>query len=235
MTKTKRPEAILFDLGSTLLHDSQSGALSVRVRSLLKSETFAPFVKEGFELPAELADAGETVYREGLGEFNVREWLGKHIDPNGSDPSGTPDALEGFIRSTILSYSPPQDASRVLNDLIRLGIPMAVVSNSIFSTDLLKRDIERLSVPEAVQFVISSAEFGFRKPHPAIFEAAVKKLNTIPSTTWYVGDLWENDVVGSTGAGLVPVWLNAHAAQPENSIPHHRVKNWTEFGELLGV
>ena len=88
---------------------------------------------------------------------------------------------------------------------------MGVVSNSIFSSDLLRQDIERFSVLEAFQFIISSAEFGLRKPHPDIFKAAVKKLDTNPSKTWYVGDLWENDVMGSSRAGLVPVWLNASA------------------------
>jgi FMN phosphatase YigB (HAD superfamily) len=143
--------------------------------------------------------------------------------------------LEAVIRSTILSYSPPEDASRVLRELIRLEIPMGVVSNSIFSSDLLKSDIERLSVPEAFQFVISSAEFGFRKPHPAIFEDGVRKLGSTSAATWYVGDLWENDVMGSGGAGLIPVWLNASASPPDVSVPHLRVKNWTELGELLGV
>lgn len=233
--ETKRPEAILFDLGSTLLHDGLSGGLNARVRLLVKPEAFAPFVKGNFDLPATLADAMEVVYRSGLEEFHVRKWLEAHLDPNLPDPEGTPEALEAVIRSTILSYSPPEDASRVLRELIRLEIPMGVVSNSIFSSDLLKSDIDRLSVPEAFQFVISSAEFGFRKPHPAIFEDGVRKLGSTSAATWYVGDLWENDVMGSGGAGLIPVWLNASASPPDVSVPHLRVKNWTELGELLGV
>lgn len=233
--ETKQPEAILFDLGSTLLHDGLSGGLNMRTRSLLKCETFAPFVSVNFDLPGALADAMEAVYRNGLEEFHVRKWLEAHLDPNVANPDGTPEALEGVIRSTILSYSPPEDTSRVLRDLIRLDIPMGVVSNSIFSSDLLKNDIGEFSVPEAFQFVISSAEFGFRKPHPAIFEHAVRELGSTNSKTWYVGDLWENDVVGSSGAGLVPVWLNASASSPDVSIPHLRVENWTELGKLLRI
>ena len=231
----KQPEAILFDLGSTLLKDSLSGGLNSRVRSLLNSETFAPFVEEGFDLPVALADAMETVYREGLEEFHVRKWLEDHIYPCSSDSSGSPEALEQFIRSTIISYSPPEDASRVLQGLLQMGIPMCVVSNSIFSSDLLRNDLEGLSIIQAFRFVVSSAEFGFRKPHPSIFLDAVNKLNATPSTTWYVGDLWVNDVLGSTEAGLIPVWLNSHADTPDVSVHHLRVKNWTELGKLVGV
>ncbi|MDA1068553.1 MAG: HAD family hydrolase [Verrucomicrobia bacterium] len=228
----KRPEAILFDLGSTLLQDSNSGALNTRVRTLLKSETFAPYVEEGFDLPTALADAMESMYRGNLDEFHVRKWLESHLMLIHQDQA---ESLERAIRSTIISYSPPQDASRVLRALMSLGIPMAVVSNTIFSADLLRSDLEEHSVLEAFRFVVSSAEFGLRKPHPQIFKDAVKQLGSGPSSTWYVGDLWENDVMGSTAAGLVPVWLNAHASIPDVSVAHWRVRNWTEFGELVGV
>ena len=230
-----RPEGILFDLGSTLLQDSLSGGLNTRLRAVLKSDSFAPLVENGFDLPASLASAMETVYNEGLGEFHVRKWLESSLDPRIPNSLGAPADLERMIRSTIIDYSPPDDASRVLRELIQLKIPMGVVSNSIFSGVLLKSDIERLSVLEAFQFVISSAEFGFRKPHPAIFEHGVSELGSTPSATWYVGDLWENDVLGSSGAGLIPVWLNATAAPPDVFVPHIRLKNWTELGKTLGI
>ena len=233
--ETKRPEAILFDLGSTLLLDSLSGGLNTRVRSLLKRDTFATYVEKDFDLPTTLADTMDTIYRDGLEEFHVREWLVSHIKTDSLDSAGSPETLERHIRTTILSYTPPVDSGRVLRELMDLDIPMGVVSNSIFSAELLREDLVALSVIEAFQFVVSSAEFGLRKPHPAIFTDAVDKLNARPETTWYVGDLWENDVLGSTGAGLIPVWLNAHAETPEDAVPHHRARNWTELGELLGV
>jgi len=229
--KNKVPKAILFDLGSTLLSDSMSGGLSMRVRTHLKNDTFKPFVEKGFDLPVELAAAMDGMYRDGLEEFRLRKWLESHLIWKHAGQAGS---MERIIRSTIISYSPPKDASRVLRALMSLDIPMGVVSNSIFSADLLRNDLETLSVPEAFSFVISSAEFGLRKPHPQIFKDAVKQLGAEPSSTWYVGDLWENDVMGSTGAGLIPVWLHAHATAPDVSVSHLRVKNWTELGELVG-
>ena len=230
--KPRQPEAILFDLGSTLLHDSNSGGLNTRVRTLLKPETFVPYVEEGFDVPTALADAMEVMYQGSLDEFHVREWLEKHLMSNHRDQAAS---LESAIRSTIISYSPPEDASRVLRALMSLNVPMAVVSNTIFSEDLLRSDLKEHSVLEAFRFVVSSAEFGLRKPHPQIFKDAVKQLGSESSSTWYVGDLWENDVIGSTGAGLIPVWLNTHASTPDESVEHFRVRNWAEFGELVGV
>lgn len=230
----KRPEAILFDLGGTLLHDRVSGGLSARLRSRLERQAFVPFVGEDLNLPQALADAMDAVYRDGLREFHVKKWLEDHLSA-GSDPEGSPEDLERCIRTEIIDYAPPEDARRVLQEFHDLKLPMGVVSNSIFSSDLLRSDIRELSLVEAFRFVVSSAEFGLRKPHPAIFRDAVEKLGANPAATWYVGDLWENDVVGATSAGLIPVWLNADVtAPPLASIPHLRAGNWAELGKLLG-
>lgn len=233
----KRPEAILFDLGGTLLNDRISGDLGARMRSRLEPQAFVPFVGEDLNLPQALADAMDAVYSDGLGEFHVKKWLENHL-PAGSDPEraeGSPKNLERFIRSEIIDYAPPEDARRVLRELHDLKMPMGVVSNSIFSSDLLRSDIREHSLVEAFRFVVSSADFGLRKPHPAIFRDAVEKLASNPAATWYVGDLWENDVVGSSRAGLLPVWLNANVTQPPSYVPHLRVGNWAELGKLLGL
>ncbi len=233
----ERPEAILFDLGGTLLHDRISGDLGARMRSRLERQAFVPFVGEDLNLPQALADARDAAYQDGLREFHVKKWLEDHL-PAGSDPEGaerSPKNLERFIRSEIIDYAPPENARRVLRELHDLELPMGVVSNSIFSSDLLLSDIRELSLVEAFRFVVSSAEFGLRKPHPAIFRDAVEKLGSNPAATWYVGDLWENDVAGASRAGLIPVWLNADVtAPPPASIPHLRAGNWAELGKLLG-
>ena len=229
----KRPEAILFDLGGTLLHDRVSGGLGDRMRSRLERQAFVPFVGEDLNLPQALADAMDAVYRDGLREFHVKKWLEDHLSA-GSDPERSPEDLERFIRSEIIDYAPPKDSRRVLRELHALKMPMGVVSNSIFSSYLLRSDLRELSLAEVFRFVVSSAEFGQRKPHPAIFRDAVGKLGSNPAETWYVGDLWENDVVGSSRAGLLPVWLNANATEPPSYIPHLRAGNWAELGKLLG-
>jgi HAD superfamily hydrolase (TIGR01549 family) len=233
--ETKQPDAILFDLGGTLLHDSNSSGLSTRVRFRLESEAFVPFVEKDLNLPAALADAMDATYRDGLKESHLRKWLESQLHQSSSNSAASPEELERLIRSKVISYSPPEDDRRVLRELLRLDMPMGVVSNSIFSSDLLRSDLQELSVLEAFRFVVSSAEFGLRKPHPAIFEAAVGKLKVTPAATWYVGDLWENDVVGSRGVGLVPLWLNANDMPPPVPIPHIRAKSWAELGNLIGL
>ena len=233
--KPQRPEAILFDLGGTLLKDSFSGGLGDRMRALRECEPARPYLEADPELPTALAKDMRAIYEAGLEEFHLKGWLESRLSNGPAGASGSVAELERLIRKSVISYSPPDDATRVLRALQKLNIPMAVVSNSIFSSALLRSDIEELSVLEAFQFVVSSAEFGLRKPHAAIFEDAVKRLGSPATGTWYVGDTWEADVVGSSGAGLVSVWLTGRDTPPPASIPHIRAKNWAEFGNLLDL
>lgn len=233
--ETEKPKALLFDLGSTLLKDSLSGGLNDRVRAYLSPETFGPYVKEGFHLPNALADAMDRMYHAGMGEFHLKSWLSENLIGGITNANVSAEALEKHIRSSIIQYSPLEGSLRVLQELMKIDMPMAVVSNTIFSAELLRHNLEEHSVLEAFQFVMSSAEFGMRKPHPSIFLNACEQLGSEPAATWYVGDLWVNDVTGSTAAGLVAVWLNATAETPFDSVAHHRVRTWTELGELLGL
>jgi HAD superfamily hydrolase (TIGR01662 family) len=48
-----------------------------------------------------------------------------------------------------------------------------------------------------------------RKPHPAIFEAAMKSMATSAGQSIMVGNSWKNDVLGATRCGLDAVWIHA--------------------------
>ena len=100
----ERPKAILFDLGSTLLKDSLSGNLKDRVQAQLMGEVFRPYVEKGFDLPSALENAVESLYLSGLKEFHVKSWLKENLLTGNSDPAGSPEVLEGVIRSRIISY-----------------------------------------------------------------------------------------------------------------------------------
>jgi putative hydrolase of the HAD superfamily len=53
--------------------------------------------------------------------------------------------------------------------------------------------------------LISSADFGLRKPHPAIYVAGCRALAVRPERSLYVGDRIREDVRGPKAAGLFGV------------------------------
>ncbi len=54
-----------------------------------------------------------------------------------------------------------------------------------------------------------SAEFGRRKPHPAIFAAALQGVGVRATEALFIGDSVGDDVLGAQGVGVPVAWLNA--------------------------
>ena len=60
-----------------------------------------------------------------------------------------------------------------------------------------------------------SADAGFRKPRPEIFEAALRAIGVRAAESVYVGNDYIKDVIGAKLAGMAAVWLpDAGAEDP---------------------
>src|SRR5690606_31963125 len=101
------------------------------------------------------------------------------------------------------------DVEPVLADLERRGLRRAVGSNWDHRLHVL---LERLGLKRRFDFVLTSAEAGWRKPHPRIFALALEALDVPAERVAYVGDSYDDDVLGARDAGMVPFLLNRRRA-----------------------
>ena len=62
-----------------------------------------------------------------------------------------------------------------------------------------------------LDFKVTSFEVGFDKPHPEIFEFALNRAGVPATDAIFVGDQYEQDVVGARGVGITPVLINRNA------------------------
>ncbi|WP_157077365.1 HAD family hydrolase [Robertmurraya korlensis] len=58
---------------------------------------------------------------------------------------------------------------------------------------------------------------GVAKPNPDIFHHVRNSVNLLPHELLYVGDSWENDIVGSSKAGWKSLWFNHRKREPETN------------------
>jgi putative hydrolase of the HAD superfamily len=84
------------------------------------------------------------------------------------------------------------------------GRRLIVVSNWDVS---LHEVLERLGVGALVDGILTSAEFGERKPSPSIFRRAVEMAGVRAAEAMHVGDSLEEDVAGARAAGIEAVLL----------------------------
>ena len=126
------------------------------------------------------------------------------------------------------------DIDLALSALAADRIPMGAVSNAVFSSGALSAELARHDLLKSMRFVVSSADLGVRKPSVGIFEQALAILGTAGEDVWFIGDSWENDVLGASGAGMVTVWFNPDRAEP-GDLPErcsHQTESWLEFVTL---
>ncbi len=49
------------------------------------------------------------------------------------------------------------------------------------------------------------------KPDTRAFKICLKQLGITPNEAVYIGDDWQNDVIGSRESGILPIWLKHHS------------------------
>jgi len=88
---------------------------------------------------------------------------------------------------------------------------LAVVSNT-HEAELVPAHIAAMGIAEHFDTVLTSIEFGWRKPHPSIYAAALDRLGIDASRAVFVGDTYDTDFAGPEAAGI-PAYLidPAHA------------------------
>jgi putative hydrolase of the HAD superfamily len=127
-----------------------------------------------------------------------------------------------------------EDVGTTLDSFARRGLAMAVVSNTIRGTETLHTDFAGLGIRDYFGALITSADVGWRKPHPAVFEHALRELGVAPGEAVMVGDSFENDVRGARTVGMTAVLkLNGREAMAEERHEaDYLVHNLAELLEL---
>jgi putative hydrolase of the HAD superfamily len=207
----KPPKGILFDLGDTVLIE-RGYYLENGVAELLR---IAQIHNRDFEVAHEkwlsaLKDF-QWNQRDGLLEFSFRSFL-KIFFEHHQNPQQLPlEEIELLCWKAIGDLAPASGIKKIFATLEEMKIPCGVVSNAIFGESILRWELRKHGLESAFHFVISSGDYGIKKPHPLLFQIAIAKLGVKPEETWFVGDSIENDIVGAKNAGLVPIWISQKA------------------------
>ena len=67
--------------------------------------------------------------------------------------------------------------------------------------------------------VVTSAQVGYRKPHPQIFKHALALANVDPERAVMVGDSYESDVIGAQGVGMPAILLDRWGVPSQADCP----------------
>jgi putative hydrolase of the HAD superfamily len=92
-----------------------------------------------------------------------------------------------------------EDVSPGLTALSKRGIRIGLISNSHRSLESFQMHFE---LDGLIDVAISSSEHGYMKPHPSIFEAALKLAGVEAAEAVMVGDSLSQDIEGAKRVGM---------------------------------
>ena len=138
--------------------------------------------------------------------------MAEHLPPPAAAALSAQESIEVLLES--LRFTPFPDAAPTLGRLRAADVRVAVVSNWDCSLGTV---LGELGLAGLLDTVVTSAEAGARKPAPAIFEAALARLQSPPEAAILVGDSLDTDVAGGQAAGIRSVLLDRTGAAADNT------------------
>ncbi len=227
------PSGILLDIGGTLWSedrfDPEAGTARVlQMAHNPRGVTVRDVQDMLTEIERDLAPRRESSWFEfqpTMVHRHVYEPLGITFDKSFEE-------MEFEFCRAAMDLSPIPGVLEALAYVKARNITMGVVSNSTFTSQTLSRQLDMLHMRDFFEFVISSAEYTIRKPHPQLFITAVRKLGTEKGDTWHIGDSLRYDIAGAKSAGLVTVLYSANAVE-DCSEADYLLENWSGFKTLL--
>ena len=228
------PDAVLFDLGNTILRELSFDTLA-GVEAVLGEAVEPPrFTAEELTdaLSEILADLEPRRFSSQL-EFPPYMTPRLLYEPRGIQFDTSDEELEWIFWEAAICWEVEPGVDDVLSLLRKSHIPCGVVSNTAFRSQTLSRQLQKVGLGDYFSFVMASADYVVRKPHPLLFDLAARRLDTAPAKIWFVGDSYDFDIEGSSEAGMTPVWYCPSGATRTPVAAGLVVSSWSEFLEHL--
>jgi len=105
------------------------------------------------------------------------------------------------------------DAVPTIKTLKGMGLHVGIITDS--DNDYIETHLKALKMYDLFDSITTSEDAGFYKPHPRVFELAMKRAGVSPSEAIYVGDNPEKDCVGAENVGMLSVLLDPDASKRE--------------------
>ena len=132
-------------------------------------------------------------------------------------------ALESFYQETQTYWLPEQDTLTTLASLKSQDYHLGVISNASDDADV-QNLVDKAEVRPYLDFVLSSASCGIRKPNPEIFNIALNHWGFSPQEVAMVGDTLDADVLGGKNAGLYTIWITRRVSPSANPAKQDHIK-----------
>lgn len=227
-------EAILFDLDDTLIdrQRTQSALLTVILGEL--PELFTGLDRQKIGNAFYVSDQQSiAAFEQGASQDVVRLTRGQaFLELLDLPQEQAPRIAELYMHHYPLVGRPVPGAGSVLAELSR-NYPLGLVSNGF--ADMQRRKMDVLGFSRLFDCMVFSSQAGFRKPHPKIFQQAALQVSCTPPQCVFVGDSYDDDVIGARAAGMQTCWYNPEGTRllPKQHKPDFEIGALSAVAKLV--
>jgi HAD superfamily hydrolase (TIGR01662 family) len=218
--------AIIFDLGHTLWDIGDSRRALERAYVDMRAILCERLGRNDLPAPAELQRAvfdvlsasAKTYFSEGpnLDQPPSHVWIDRGCRALGlslDEPllrEITPPIFASE-REALTCGEGTLDAVRALH---ARGYVLGCVTNTLADTATIRAMLRDDGFEELMTSVVVSADEGWRKPHPSLFEKALRETGVSPGEAVFVGDSPLHDIGGAKAVGMRAVLTQQYVARP---------------------
>jgi putative hydrolase of the HAD superfamily len=231
-------EAVLLDVGGTLWPDRWTQATRDRDDKIARLRALDPGLDEG--RAGELADAIEAIREPATedGSQTTNESIAAVLADlgNGSDRLD-PVAVR---RAVSLPFDGRHQllpgAAAMVQALRTDGVGLTVISNTVFrDADSYWQDFAAAGLGTCLSGIVTSVDVGWRKPHPAIFDAALDVTGVPASRTAIVGNSETSDIVPALDLGMIAILVAIEEPPPVYSAADAVVTSLEDVPAIIRV
>jgi putative hydrolase of the HAD superfamily len=235
------PDVVFLDLGDTLVRANPSW---IDVYARVFPEFGVSVDRAAFE--REFEAVFHAYEDEGPFEATAEASFRRIVELDGQVFArlGHPDLPPAFFRRVEDTFAQRSawwvfaDVLPALDRLRAAGIRLGVISNWSWQAPELLHDLE---LARHFEVIVASARVGYQKPHPRIFEHALRLMGTSGGRAMHVGDSVRADVLGARAVGIAPVLIDrrthSHVDDGARRVPDDvpLIHDLYELLDLLGL
>ena len=202
---------IFFDLDNTLWDHRKNAYLTLK--EIFKREDITEKFNIGFEeFHTEYFTINEKLWSQIRDGEIDKEYLRKHRFYDaflffGVDDFELSQVFEHQFLDEILNYNDlVPGAFEILEYLSAKNYDLHILSNGF--QEVTHKKCELSGIKNYFKTITSADEINIRKPHPEVYDYALKKANAQKENSIMIGDDWIADVEGGKAFGLEVVFLD---------------------------
>jgi HAD superfamily hydrolase (TIGR01509 family) len=221
----RKPQVVLFDVGNTLLFPNWA-----RILAPLIAIGAAPTAADLQAIERKTKKQFDQDMKEGRGKVDHGFWeifYGYLLQSLGLRDSQLQQKLTDTTRLSA-NWDIIRPGTRKILQQIATKYRIGVISNADGRIDVV---LTLCGIGDCFSHITDSGIIGHEKPHPAIFAAALKKMNVPAECAMYVGDVYSVDYLGATSAGMQATLFDVSGAYRDDEWP--RVESLQELETVL--